>query len=235
MLDYGMNIPLFPLNTVLFPGMMLPLHIFEERYKIMINDCLDADNTFGVVLAKNKQAVAPNVAGIFVDDIFSIGTTAYITAVERLKDERLNLITLGQERFVVKNIKASHSDYLVGEVDPFPMRKQGYNFAIDSLVAKKLKPMIEQYIQFLADASGESFSGANLPDDPETLAYLAGAAVQGPLLDKQQLLATDSLGQLIAKTVNVLDRENKILTYMLRAYQVHQQAQKIPFVDYSLN
>jgi hypothetical protein len=74
-----------------------------------------------------------------------------------------------------------------------------------------------------------------LPADPAALAFLAGAALQGPLPDKQQILSSDSLTKLIARTTSILDREEQILAYMLRAYQVHQQIQRLPFVDYCLN
>ena len=234
MLEQNLEIPLFPLNTVLFPGMMLPLHIFEERYKAMIDQCLAADNIFGVVLAKNKQAVAPDVMNIFADDIFTIGTTAQITAIERLYDNRLNLITVGQERFQIKNIRASSDDYLIGEVAPFPLSEIEDLETVDFMV-QKLRPMVEEYIQHLATASGEDLSGAKLPSDPRSLAFLAGTAIQGPVTDKQYLLTASSLSELVLRTATLLDRENKILVYMLRAYQVHQQVQKLDFVDYSLN
>lgn len=234
MLKHGTNIPLFPLNVVLFPGMMLPLHIFEERYKLMVKECLATDQMFGVVLAKNKTAQAPNVNNLYLDDLYEVGTTAQITAVERLKNERMNLITVGQERFLIKAIKASEDDFLIGRVDPLPMQPNTNPAVIDNLT-QKLRPMVKQYINYLADASGEDLSGATLPTDPAALAYLAGTAVQGPLTDKQQLLAVNSLSTLIAKTVNILDRENKILAYMLKAHQAHQQIQRLPFVDYSLN
>jgi Lon protease-like protein len=234
MLEKNTEIPLFPLNTVLFPGMMLPLHIFEERYKAMIDECLAADNTFGVVLAKNKQAVAPNVMNIFTDDMFAVGTTAQITAVERLYDDRLNLITVGQERFQINNIRASSDDYLIGEVTPFPLSEFEDLETID-LLSQKLRPKVEEYIQHLATASGEDLSGAKLPNDPSSLAFLAGTAIQGPVTDKQYLLTASSLTELIFRTAIMLDRENKILVYMLRAYEVHQRVQQLDFVDYSLN
>lgn len=234
MLDYGEDIPLFPLNVVLFPGMMLPLHIFEERYKRMVEECLVTEKTFGVVLSKNEAAQAPNVANLYLDDIYNIGTTARIAAVERLENGRLNLITVGQERFLVKEISASKDDFLIGRVEPFPMKNRTTTIEIDGMI-EKLKPMVKQYFDYLADASGEDLSNAKLPTDPTALAYLAGTAIQGPLPDKQELLSIESLATLIAKTVNVLDRENQILAYMLKAHQVHQQIQRLPFVDYSLN
>lgn len=234
MLDHKTIIPLFPLNIVLFPGMMLPLHIFENRYKTMIKECLAGDQIFGVVLAKTQQAQAPNVAGLYIDDLYPIGTTARITAVEHLQDDRMNLITIGQERFIVKGIVSSKDDFLIGEVDPFPIAEDEDPILIGGMM-RKLRPMVQEYIDHLSSASGEDLSNAVLPNDPKTLAYLAGTAVQGPLADKQELLSAKSVGALIARTVNILERENKILAYMLKAYQAHQQLQSLPFVDYSLN
>jgi Lon protease-like protein len=213
---------------------MLPLHIFEDRYKLMIRGCLANNQPFGVVLAKNKQAQSPNVANVYSDDLYNVGTTAQITAVENLSDGRMNLITVGQDRFIIQDIHPSADDYLIGRVDPFPLEEAENPQRIAGLM-KKLQPIIRQYINHLADASGEDLSDAVLPTDPTSLAFLAGMAIQGPLADKQKLLSATSLTTLIANTVSVLDREDQILTYMLHAYQTHQQVQKLPFVDYSLN
>lgn len=235
MLAPNSQIPLFPLSVVLFPGMMLPLHIFEERYKTMIKQCLATGQSFGVVLAKSKKAQAPGTTNLYLSDLYQIGTTARITAVENLDDGRMNLITVGQDRFIIKDIHSSSDDYLIGQVDPFPLKEsQQERQKITSLV-QKLKPMVRQYINHLADASGEDLANAALPSDPMALAFLAGTALQGPLADKQKLLSAKSLSRLIADTVSVLDREDQILAYMLQAYQAHQQIAKLPFVDYSLN
>ncbi len=234
MLGPNANIPLFPLNVVLFPGMMLPLHIFEERYKIMIKECLATGQPFGVVLAKSKHAQAPNVANIYCTDLYDVGTTARITAVENLKDGRINLITVGQERFIIKDVYPSTDDFLIGRVDPFPLSDEEDLQPVAGLV-QKLRPMVRQYIDHLADASGEDLSNATLPNDPTALAFLAGTAIQGPLPDKQKLLSAKSLRVLIASAVSVLDKEDQILVYMLEAYLAHQRVERLPFVDYSLN
>jgi Lon protease-like protein len=234
MLEYNSNIPLFPLNVVLFPGMMLPLHIFEERYKSMIKECLTTSRPFGVVLAKSKHAQAPNVAALYSNDLYDVGTTARITAVENLHDGRMNLITVGQERFIIKDVYPSADDFLIGRVDPFPMQEEDDQKIVAALV-KRLRPMVRQYIDHLADASGEDLSNATLPSDPTALAFLAGTAIQGPLTDKQKLLSAKSLRALIASTVSVLGIEDQILVYMIDAYATHQQIERLPFVDYSLN
>jgi len=212
--------------------MMLPLHIFEERYKSMARQCLDTGEPFGVVLAKTGDTLEADSRNYF-DGIYHVGTTAHITAVEHLDNGRMNVITVGQDRFIIKDIKTDIDDLLIGQVDPFPM-EAGNAQQVDHLI-QKLRPMVEQYIQHLADASGEDLSEASLPNDPTALAFLAGTAIQGPLAEKQKLLATESLNMLIAHTASMLDREDKILSYMLRAYDVHQKAQQLSFVDYSLN
>jgi len=233
MLTQNTSIPIFPLNVVLFPGMMLPLHIFEDRYKSMARECLDTGEPFGVVLAKTKDVLETDSGSSYFDDIYHVGTTAHITAVEHLDNGRMNVITVGQDRFIIRDIKVDTDELLIGHVDPFPM-EEGNELEVNHLI-QKLRPMVEKYIQHLADASGEDLSDATLPSDPTALAFLAGTAIQGPLAEKQNLLATESLNTLMANTASMLDREDKILLYMLRAYDVHQEAQKLPFVDYSLN
>lgn len=171
MLPPNSQIPLFPLSVVLFPGMMLPLHIFEERYKAMIKQCLATGQSFGVVLARSKQAQAPNTANLYLGDLYEIGTTARITAVENLDDGRMNLITVGQERFIIKDIYASKDDYLIGEVDPFPLEESEEEKKKITSLMHKLRPMVRQYINHLADASGENLANATLPSDPIALAF----------------------------------------------------------------
>ncbi len=234
MLADNTRLPLFPLDVVLFPGMMLPLHIFEERYKIMIKTCISNSEPFGVVLAKAKHAQPTSLPATPLDGMYEVGTTAQITAVEHLQDGRMNLIAVGQDRFQIRHIERDADDFFVGRVDPFPVQGS-HNPARANGLAKKLRPMIKQYIDHLAEASGEDLSEATLPTDPTALAFLAATAMQGPLHDKQKLLATASLTPLVARAMQAIEREDKILVYMLKAYAAHQQVQKLPFVDYSLN
>jgi len=101
-----MKIPLFPLEVVLFPGAPLPLHIFEGRYKEMVNCCLERKGPFGVVRAKSE--------GLAV-----IGCTAEIvTVLERYSDGRLDILCEGGERFEIEALNNSHA-YLQAEVDTF--------------------------------------------------------------------------------------------------------------------
>ena len=234
MLAYDTKLSLFPLELVLFPGMMLPLHIFEPRYKAMIQACIDNSEPFGVVLTKSKSAQADQDTNPFFNDMYKIGTTAHITAVEHLDDGRMNLITVGQDRFIIKDIELGKDNFFVGQVDPFPMKNEENIDRVETLTTK-LRPVVRRYIDHLAQASGEDLSEATLPTDPTALAFLAGTAMQGPLPDKQKLLSARSLTALIANAVSVLDREDQILVYMLKAHDAHHQVERLPFIDYSLN
>ncbi len=96
-------IPLFPLGLVLFPQMPLPLHIFEERYKVMINECIEMKKEFGVVLFNGTQ-------------IQDIGCTALIIKVlKQYDDGKLDILCVGQRRFFIKKLLEKKS-YLESEV-----------------------------------------------------------------------------------------------------------------------
>src|SRR5918911_264681 len=103
------NVPVFPLNTVLFPSLPLPLHIFEERYRLMIGTCAVTDREFGVCLIKEGVEVGGPA------EPFAIGTVARIAEIERLPDGRMNLLTFGTTRFRILEI-VRREPYLIGRV-----------------------------------------------------------------------------------------------------------------------
>ena len=107
----GTLIPLFPLRSVLCPGIALPLHIFEDRYRLMVGRCIEAGDSFGVVLIREGREVGP-VAG----QVASVGTTAAIRQAGRYPDGRLDIVTVGQRRFRIQDLDASSEPYLVGHV-----------------------------------------------------------------------------------------------------------------------
>ena len=93
------NLPLFPLNTVLFPNASLPLQIFEERYKQMLEDCLQADSRFGVILIKAGAEVGEPAIP------YSIGTVANIIQVQEARGGRRFISAVGERRFRIKEIR----------------------------------------------------------------------------------------------------------------------------------
>src|SRR5829696_6475181 len=106
------EVPVFPLNTVLFPGMPLPLHIFEPRYREMIGACTRDEKPFGVLLIQEGPEVGPGAVP------FKVGTLARIVDVNQFPDGRLNIVTVGTHRFRLLNLSADKQSYFVGDVEP---------------------------------------------------------------------------------------------------------------------
>jgi Lon protease-like protein len=106
------EIPLFPLRSVLCPGVALPLHIFEERYRLMVGRCLERDEPFGVVLVREGSEVGP-----IGDHIAHVGTTAVIRRAGRYPDGRYDILTVGAQRFVLRSVDRQSQPWLVGHVD----------------------------------------------------------------------------------------------------------------------
>jgi Lon protease-like protein len=105
------EIPLFPLRSVLCPGVALPLHIFEERYRLMINRCIERGEPFGVVLLHEGREVGP-----LKGQVAAVGTTAAIRRAGTYPDGRLDILTVGQQRFRLEGVDNVSEPYLVGRV-----------------------------------------------------------------------------------------------------------------------
>jgi Lon protease-like protein len=105
------DLPLFPLRSVLCPGVALPLHIFEDRYRLMIGRCLERGEPFGAVLVREGHEVGP-VHGRIAD----VGTTAIIRRAGRYPDGRLDILTVGERRFHLDALDTRSEPYLVGRV-----------------------------------------------------------------------------------------------------------------------
>ena len=105
-----MRLPLFPLELILFPGALVPLHIFEPRYRALLADCLAGERRFGILPPGTDGA--PPATG-------SIGTVAEIRGTQPLPDGRSNVVVEGEERFMVRRFLDEGTPYLLALVDPF--------------------------------------------------------------------------------------------------------------------
>jgi Lon protease-like protein len=204
------KLPLFPLHTVLFPGMLLPLHIFEPRYREMINLCVQTSLPFGVALIR---------AGVEVGgpaEPHPIGTYAAVSRVERLPDGRMNIQAIGQERFRILDLHHDQA-YLTGTVERFPLLESDDPAA--RRAARKLMPWLEQYLSLLGQAAESPFDPSRLPTDPAALAYLAAIVAQVAVAEKQTLLAIRRAADLLEHERALYRREVSLLREMLRRAQ----------------
>ena len=113
-----MQLDLFPLNTVLFPGMRLPLHIFEPRYLEMIAECVKSDRVFGVVLIADGEEVGEAATPC------GTGTTARVIKIDQQPDGQLDIVVVGESRFHIDSI-ISREPRVVAEVELAPLRGAG--------------------------------------------------------------------------------------------------------------
>jgi Lon protease-like protein len=193
--DDARELPLFPLNTVLFPSLPLPLHIFEERYKLMIGTCVVTDNLFGVCLIKEGVEVGGPA------EPFEIGTVARIAEVERLPDGRMNLMTFGTQRFRLAEL-IQREPYLVGRVVVLENQEET---AEEELVAD----VADRLLRYLREVR----RAARLPDrgellsDVDRLSYLAAATLGLPARERQTFLETDSAVDRLTQARDLLRRE----------------------------
>jgi len=109
-----MKIPLFPLHTVLCPGIVVPLHIFEERYREMTRRCLDTGEPFGVVLIREGREVGSRS----ISTLAGVGAFAEIRRAGRYPDGRYDLLAAGTGRFMIESVDAGSAAYLVADVTP---------------------------------------------------------------------------------------------------------------------
>lgn len=108
------SIPLFPLNTVLFPGGVLPLRIFEPRYLDMVSECLKTDSGIGVVLIRSGQEVGE------LADTYDVGTLSHIRYWHKRSDGLLGVTLQGEQRFRILSIQARPNRLLIADVELLP-------------------------------------------------------------------------------------------------------------------
>ncbi len=211
------ELPLFPLNTVLFPGQVLPLHIFEERYRLMIRACLAEDKPFGVVLIKEGEEVGATAVP------HSIGTLARIMESSHLPDGTMNIVTLGVERFRIVRLLYDQP-YLRGEVRAFPLSEPGDDPTL-ARVTRQVRDQVVRYIELIAEAAGLRIRVESIPDRPHQVGYLAAVALQIDNREKQELLSAGSVTTILAAEMALLNRENALLTWMAHTKAWPERAQ----------
>lgn len=203
------ELPLFPLSTVLFPGMVLPLHIFEERYKTMMRHCLGNHEPFGVVLIREGLEVGSGA------QVFNIGTAAHITQVDQFEDGRMNIATLGLQRFRIHELYEDRQPYLVGLVEDFPFDES--NPAAIETAAENLSPVLVRYLQTLAKISDAEIDLEQVPKEATTLAFLGAIVMQIPMEEKQELLSLESMVEFLQQEQRLLAREIQELSLLARS------------------
>jgi hypothetical protein len=198
------TLPLFPLTTVLFPGMRLPLHVFEQRYRQLVRDLLDRPEPrrFGIIaIRKGRETGAEGVTALH-----EIGCVATIRQVKPLDDGQYDLVAVGTERFRLHSLERS-LPYFRGEIEPLSEVTGEGGAEVAALAAQRVQAAFRAYLNALADRGGGVIAVADLPDEPLLLSYIVGAAMIIDLPERQALLAApDAVSRLRAER-SLLARE----------------------------
>lgn len=200
------KMPLFPLGTVLFPGLVLPLHIFEDRYKQLVRDLVDGPEPrrFGVITIREGRETG--IDG--VSALHEIGCTATLRDVAEVDDGEYDIVTVGSDRFRLHGIDDSRP-YLTGDIEL--LDEPAGDDAAAGLTAAAVQQAFRAYLNAIADQGAATITVPELPDEPILLSYLVAASIIIELNDRQDLLAqSDALHRLNAERA-LLIRETAIL------------------------
>ena len=183
---------------MLFPGAVLNLHIFEPRYKQLINECLESGEGFGVsLIAEGAEAGDPNVQP------HEIGSIAEIVDVQPLPFGRYFISTIGRERFKIASI-VSRDPYLVVDVEDIEEEPVEDENVIDELLPA-VRSLFDQYLELLVEFSGQENS-VELPADPEGTSFLIGDSLQVAEAVKQRLLELNDTKSRLTAERDFLER-----------------------------
>jgi uncharacterized protein len=202
----GEMLPLFPLGAVLYPGMLLPLHIFEERYRRLVRDLLDGPEPrrFGVIAIRKGRETG--VEG--VQSLYEIGCTATLRRVEEREDGRFDLVTVGTQRFRLLALDQT-LPYLQGEIEM--LAEEAVDQAAAAPAVRAVQVAFRGYLDALTEWGGASVKVENLPAEPVLLSFIVAAAMVIDLPDRQGLLdEPDALRRLAAERA-MLSRETAML------------------------
>ena len=181
-----MEIALFPLpNLILFPGIVVPLHIFEDRYKIMINGCIDRDEAFGMVLIRNGAEEETE------DTIHRVGVTARVSDVERLENGRMNILCEGEARFRIHRF-TQQTPFWKGAVQFFeegPIHQPVESFY------DRVSDLYHQVEEMSGKLSGSPQTEVVLPESPTDLSYMVAYVLDIDAEEKQKMLEMTSTAE----------------------------------------
>ncbi|MFI9309185.1 LON peptidase substrate-binding domain-containing protein [Streptomyces triculaminicus] len=223
------RLPIFPLNSVLFPGLVLPLNIFEQRYRTMMRELAqlpeDAPRRFGVVAIRDGHEVAPSAPGLPDDarpepgpasgfgpdplrSFHTVGCVADAATIRRRENGTYEVLATGTTRFRLLSVDAS-GPYLTGEVEEIEERQGDEAGALAAGVVRAFRA----YQKRLAGASETSLARqAELPGEPRVLSYLVAAAAVLDTPAKQRLLQAPDTASRLTEELRLLRAETAVIS-----------------------
>ena len=205
------SLPLFPLGSVLFPGMLLPLHIFEPRYRLMLQRSLQAGQPFGIVLIKSGVEVGGPA------EPHRVGTTARVVGTTPLPGGRSFIIARGERRFEIERIDAEREPYLVADVR-YLDEDDGAD-ALARALADSAADAYGQYLTGILATSAEPHPDTPLQElsegSPSDVSYRIAGGLGIDAAERQRLLETERASPRLESVLRLLERENTLLAAVI--------------------
>lgn len=195
-----MRIPLFPLGTVLYPGAVMPLHIFEQRYRDLVGDLSDTQTgdtgrAFGVVAIREGREVGRDG----VRALYEVGTLAVLRGVDPYPDGRYDIVTVGGARFRLRDLDSTSASYLNADVDILD-DSDGEDPQVPAVSVRS------RYLAYRAALEGPE-AGEPLPDDAGLLSWVVAEGMLLDLPERQRVLAADDTTSRLRVQRDLLRRE----------------------------
>ena len=197
MADALEQLPLFPLNTVIFPYAQIQLHVYEERYREMVRYCVEHDSAFGIVLTRE---------GSDGDETYLVGTAVRIAAVKTLEDGNIDLRVQGQRRFRVRRLDEESQPFLVGYVEPI-IELDLEDTPRAAALTFRLKECVEEYIRTELRHYDFRIQEVSLPTEPMALSFVVANLLRIQNLDKQRLLEQTDTVERMAEIVPIIQQQ----------------------------
>lgn len=204
------TLPLFPLNTVLVPGLVMPLHIFEPRYRHMVTTLLalpdEDDREFGIIAVRPGHDLTVDAMAA----LYPVGCATVIRQYEVLDDGRYDIVTTGSRRFRVLSVDTS-LPLLSAQVEFLDDDELAHN----DRAALRAARAFRTYRAVLGDQvvdSTEPDEDDGIPDDPTVLSYLITAAMVLTVEERQSLLAASTTAERLVLAHELLHRESGVIS-----------------------
>lgn len=210
MAEHLEEMPLFPLNTVLFPYAQILLHVFEDRYREMIRHCMQNDQGFGIVLIRSGSEVGEPA------DPYLIGTAVRIVSVQTFDDGKMDVKVQGERRFRIRKMDEESQPYLVGQVEPVIEMVVEDTPRADALLIKT-REYVQSYIESYFSRFDMKIAKVKLPQDATALSFVVANFLQIENIQKQHLLETTDTLDRISEMLPILERhlnENQAPDYV---------------------
>jgi hypothetical protein len=193
--------PVFPLNSVVFPRMPLPLHIFEERYRQMVRDLQEVGGRFCVSLIREGVEVGGEAKP------HNVGCVVEVAHTRQLPDGRFYLVTVGVERVRIVSLDRESKPYLLGSVEAWPEQQS----PVAAPLLDAASRLFSEYARHRMALSGEKLDDFTLPEEADVLSYVLAMAIEVDAHERQRLLETPDTASRIRAEVDLLQTELPII------------------------